>query len=605
MKQGRYGWLVGALFLPLCGLAQYPGWQQQADYTMEIDLDVATRRFAGSSEIRYTNASPDALNRLYIHLFFNAFQPGSSMDVRSQMLPDPDPRVGARIAALPPDEWGQMRVESMQVNGVPVQAMAHEGTVLVVDLARAVQPGETAVVALNWTGRVPRQIRRSGWMNREGVEFSMAQWYPRICAYDQDGWHPNPYIGREFHGDFGRFDVTIRLAPGYVVAGTGENTASNSLETGVWRLQADRVIDHVWAADPDFVRLESTTARGTALEFVHEADSAYRAAWEALPSYTAKAFDCLEALVGPYPYPRYAVIQAGDGGMEYPMATLVTGHRSLKSLVGVTVHELSHSWFQAVLAFNESLHPWMDEGFTSYATEVCFNRLFPDPTSRLHAEAYSSYIELARSGKEEALTTHADRYKTNTAYGVASYSKGEVVLAQLGGVVGTDVRDEALRRFYKDWAFLHPGPSDFARSVERTSGMELDWYFKYFVETTEKVDIAVDQVRFLNDSVQVVLRRNEEIPVPVDLLVVGHDGTRTAYHIPIDLQYGHRPLGPEERLASDWRWPDVTYTLTFPAVGPPQEVVVDPAKWWADVRRENNVWPAPPAEGKAKKKRKK
>jgi len=605
MKHGRFGWWLGALLLPFYAEAQYPGWQQEADYTMEIDLDVATRQFEGVSEIRYTNHSPDSLRRLYLHLFFNAFQPGSGMDVRSQMLPDPDPRVGARIASLPPDEQGAMHVEALKVNGVPARGLSEEGTVLVVDLARAVQPGETAVIALEWSGRVPRQIRRSGWMNREGVEFSMAQWYPRICGYDQDGWHPNPYIGREFHGDFGRFDVTIRLAPGYQVAGTGENIALNSAETGVWRLTADRVLDHVWAADPDFERIESSTARGTALEFVHEADSAYRAAWEALPSYTAKAFDCLEGLVGPYPYPRYAVIQAGDGGMEYPMATLVTGHRGLKSLVGVTVHELAHSWFQAVLAFNETLHPWMDEGFTSYATEVCFNRLFPDPKARLHAEAYSGYIALARSGKEEPLTTHADRYKTNTAYGVASYSKGELVLAQLGGVVGPEVRDAALRRFYAEYSFLHPGPADFARTVERTAGMELDWYFKYLVETTEKVDVAVVDVTWSNDTVQVELRRNEEIPVPVDLVLKHPDGTTIAYHIPIDLQYGHRPLRPNERLAPDWVWPHTNYRLRVPMTVLPQQVEVDPDRWWADVNRENNQWPAAPAEGKSNKKRKK
>ena len=604
MKYARWWILLGCGWVSGAAWAQYPGWQQKADYTMEIDLDVVRRTFSGSSEIRYTNASPDSLKRLYFHLFFNAFRPGSAMDVRSRMLPDPDPRVGARIAGLPEEEWGEMRVEDLTVDGVAAQ-VAHEGTVLVVDLARAVAPGSTAVVELDWAGRVPRQIRRSGWMNREGVEFSMAQWYPRICGYDQDGWHPNPYVGREFHGDFGRFDVTIRLAPGYVVAGTGANVAADSPTTGVWRLVADNVLDHVWAADPDFKVATARTARGVELSFVQEADSAYQAAWAALPGYTSKAFDCLEDLVGPYPYPRYAVIQAGDGGMEYPMATLVTGHRSTKSLVGVTVHELAHSWFQAVLAFNESLHPWMDEGFTSYATEVCFNRLFPDPTSRLHAEAYSGYIEWTRSGTDEPLTTHADRYKTNAGYGVASYSKGEVLLAQLGGVLGPEVRDAALRDFFRTYAFTHPGPDDFARTCERTSGQELDWYFKYFVQTTEKVDVAVDEVKWSNDSVRVTLRRIGEIPVPLDLAIIAADSSVQRIHIPIDLQYGHRPLAAGERLAADWVWPHTTYSLVLPAPAWPAGVVVDPDRWWADVARENNVWPKVDAEPKSRKKRKK
>ena len=577
--------------------AQYPGWQQAIDYDMEVVLDTATHRYDGSMTVKYTNNSPETLDKLFWHLFFNAFQPGSMMDVRSRTIEDPDRRVGSRIAALPEDEWGWQQVSSVLVGGKEA-TFNHDGTILEVPLAKPLKPGKSVTVSMRWQAQVPRQIRRSGWMNKEGVEYSMTQWYPRLCEFDHHGWHTNPYIGREFHGVWGDFDVRLHVPKGYGVAATGVKTkmSDEPLPDGtpgtVHRYIADDVIDFAWAADPDFVE-RAVEVDGVTLRLVHQQDESLDSNWEALADYAKQAMAFINEDIGAYPYPEYNVVQGGDGGMEYPMLTLITGDRSLRSLVGVTVHEMAHSWFQAVVATNESLHEWMDEGFTSWAESRAMAELFADPLKpddSPHQWAYAGYINHHLSGKEEPLATHADHYKTNRAYGVGAYAKGEVFVEQLGAVVGTDVRDEAMRTYFRDWQFKHPGPTDFKRVMERASGLELDWYFRGMIHSTNAVDYAVERVVNGNDSLRVELTRRGDLPMPQDLAITWEDGSITQVHIPLVVMRGHRALVDEEVLGDDWPWVDPDYTFVMPSQGKRvQKVELDPAQLVADIHRENNV----------------
>ncbi len=183
-------------------------WQQHVDYKMEIDVDVKSYSYKGKQTLVYTNNSPDTLNRVYYHLYFNAFQPGSEMDIRSSTVPDSDQRVSDRISKLKPDEVGYIKVNSLKQNG---ENLKYEtvGTILEVDLENAILPGGQGTFEMVFDAQVPIQIRRSGRNNREGVALSMAQWYPKLAEYDFEGWHADPYIGREFHGVWGDFDVKI------------------------------------------------------------------------------------------------------------------------------------------------------------------------------------------------------------------------------------------------------------------------------------------------------------------------------------------------------------------------------------------------------------
>ena len=577
-------------------LGQYPGWQQGVSYDMQATLDTASHQYHGVAKVTYKNNSPETLDKVFWHLFFNAFQPGSMMDVRSRNIEDPDRRVGSRIVELPEDEWGWIHMERVKAFGQDAE-FEEDGTVLVVDLPKALRPGKSVTFELAWTAQVPRQIRRSGWMNKEGVEYSMTQWYPRLCEFDHHGWHSNPYIGREFHGIWGDFEVTLDVPEGYVVAATGVKTSEKSVDgpQGTPRTQstykAEDVIDFAWAADPDFVT-ETVAVGDVDLTLVHQANPDIDSNWTALAGYAAKAMAFINEDIGPYAYPQYTVAQGGDGGMEYPMITLITGERSLRSLVGVTVHEMAHSWFQAMVATNESLHEWMDEGFTSWAESRCMAHLFADPmkpSEDPHGWAYASYIRQHLSGNEEPLITHADHYKTNRAYGVGAYSKGEVLVEQLGAIVGPEVRDAAMRRYFKEWSFKHPGPHDFKRVVERESGLELDWYFQDMMHTTNAVDYQVSGVQVHNDSAVVQLARLGDMAMPQDLTLTWEDGTTTSVHIPLVMMRGHRALADGEILGEDWPWVDPNYELALPTGGKRlTSVELNASGLVADVHPEND-----------------
>jgi len=476
-------------------------WQQEVDYTMEIDVDTENHQYTGKQVLEYTNNSPDVLDRVFYHLYFNAFQPNSMMDTRSRTIDDPDRRVRDRIFHLDESEIGYQRVQSLTQDGAAVDYTT-EGTILVVELNEPIEPGETTTFEMKWEAQVPLQVRRSGWNNAEGVEFSMSQWYPKLAEYDYMGWHPNPYVAREFHGVWGDFDVKITIDKEYIVGGSGILQNPNEIGYGyeddgtevkrprgdklTWHFVAEDVIDFFWGADPDFVHTTAQVPGGPKLHFLYQQDvvdveaseeenEQYTQNWERLPELTVQAFEYANEQFGEYPYPQFSVVQGGDGGMEYPMGTLITGGRSLGSLVGVTVHELYHSWYQNVIATNESLYPWIDEGFTSFATSETMAFLF-GREGNPHRGSYGSYRAIVNAGQEEPMVTHADHFTTNRAYGVASYSKGSVYLNQLSYVIGDEAFRRGMLRFHREWKMKHPTPNDFLRIMEDESGMILDWY---------------------------------------------------------------------------------------------------------------------------------
>jgi hypothetical protein len=580
---------------------------------MEVDMDVETNRYTGTQKLIYYNNSPDTLTRVFYHLYFNAFQPNSMMDVRSRTISDPDRRVGNRIFNLKDDEVGYLHVTSLKQDGKTAQ-LSEEETILVVDLPKPILPGKKTTFSLDFEGQVPLQIRRSGRDNAEGIRYSMTQWYPKLAEYDYEGWHSNPYIGREFYGVWGDFDVTISIDEKYTVAASGY--IQNAKEVGhgyaegsgkpkngklSWQFKAHNVTDFAWAADTDYQHDVVQVPGGPTLRFFYKPNQEYSATWKQLQPYTVKAFQTLSKNFGQYPYDTYSVIQGGDGGMEYAMATLITGNRSLGSLVGVTVHEAAHSWFQMVLGTNESLYPWMDEGFTTYASDLTMNVIFDQGEANPHTGSINGYLSLARSGNEEPLTTHADHYTSNRAYGIASYSKGSTLLSQLSYVLGEEVMMRGMKRYFNEWKFKHPNPTDFKRVMEKTSGIELDWLFQNFVGTTNQIDYAVRSVSAGENNTTVVsLEKVGEFPMPLDVVVTYTDGSQELYYIPMVLMRGEKQedLGLTKQILADWPWVFPNYTLPIDKpLTSIAKIELDPSQRMADIDRANNTWPMSTNEG--------
>ena len=589
-------------------------WQQHATYDMDIDFDVETDRFTGTQQLVYTNNSPDTLRRAFWHLYLNAFQPGSMMDLRNQNLPDSDPRVGERIKNLKPNEIGFTRVESLTQNGKPVDYERAE-TILEVTLNEPIPPGGKATFDMVFESQVPVQIRRNGRDSKEGIEYSMSQWYPKMCEYDYMGWHANPYIGREFYGIWGDFDVKITIDSRYVIGGTGYLQNPEQIGHGytdkavrhapgskiTYHFVAPNVHDFFWGADPDYKHVVRKLDEDTDIHYFYQDNEDYADAWEQLPAIMEEAFQYIQEHYGEYPYEQYSFVQGGDGGMEYPMGTLITGDRALPSLVGVSVHELMHTWYQMLMGTNEALYAWMDEGFTSWSTSEVMNHLRTEgalaggANNRTHAGSYRFYQQINEAGYEEPLTVHADHFRTNAAYGMAAYAKGAVFLERLRYVIGEENLDKTLLRYYDEWRFKHPHPNDFIRVAEKVSGLELDWYKEYMVNTTATVDYGITNVREGDGkSTRVELQRIGDFPLPQDVLVTYKDGSTELFNIPLVLMRGNKPADRDmatHTVLPDWPWTHPTYEFTIPKkMKKIDRIQLDPKDRAGDFDSGNNGW---------------
>ena len=591
-------------------------WQQHVDYTMAVDMDVDNFQYTGTQTLVYTNNSPDELNRVYFHLYFNAFQPGSEMDIRLQTIADPDGRMitvdkKSRISLLTESEMGYLHATSLTQDGSKV-SYSEEGTILVVDLAKPIAAGAKSTFNMEFKGQVPLQIRRSGRNSEEGVALSMSQWFPKLAEYDFEGWHADPYIAREFQGVWGDFDVKLTIDKNYTVGGTGYLQNPNEIGHGyetpgtkvkkqkgktlTWHFKAPMVHDFMWAADPEYIHDIQQVPNGPVLHFLYKDNPKILENWKKLQPKTVEAMEFFNKNIGQYPYDQYSVIQGGDGGMEYAMSTLITGDRKFGSLVGVMAHEMAHSWFQHILATNEAKHEWMDEGFTSFISKLCMSEIMDYEKENPFESTYKGYRNLALSGKEQPQGTYADRYALNFAYGISAYSKGSIFLSQLGYVIGQDKLMETIRRYYDEFKFKHPVPNDVKRVAEKVSGFELDWYLTDWTQTTNTIDYAIKEVAASENTTKVTLERIGLMPMPMDILVVYNDDTRETFYAPLRMMRGEKANpydGIERTVIEDWAWAYPTYDFVInKPMSSIKAIVLDPSQLMADVNLENNVWQA-------------
>ena len=584
--------------------AQY--WQQKVDYIMEVTLDSETARYNGTQKLIYTNNSPETHHKVFYHLYYNAFQPGSEMAVRLKNAADKNRRFKVDIDSLTIEQQGFLRVKNLTQNGTLVQTEVAE-TILEVTLNEPLLPGESTILELNFEGQVPDVVRRAGKNSAEGVALSMAQWYPKMAEYDVEGWNTDPYTGREFHGVWGDFDVKITLNKDFTVAASGYLQNADEIGKGyserkrpkskkslvTWHFIAPEVHDFTWAADPDYIHDTYPGPNGVELHFFYKDDAEIIENWKKLQPDTAKMMEYYNTKIGPYPYKQYSVVQGGDGGMEYAMLTLISGGRKYGSLFGVTAHELAHSWFQHILATNETKHEWMDEGFTSFISALASNEILAQNKDFPLEGSYRGYFNLANSGFEMPQSTNANRYKHNLAYESTAYSKGAVFLAQLGYIVGKEKLFEILQAYYDEWKFKHPQPNDFRRIAERVSGLQLQWYLTDWTQTTNKIDYAINGLENTETGCVLHLERKELMPMPQEVLVVYKNGDTALHYIPISLMRGEKenPYGISWTVHKDWAWANPKYDMALDgSVETIETIIIDPSNLMADIDKSNNYY---------------
>lgn len=575
------------LFLSTISSAQRKAYYQQfASYKMDIDVDAKNYSYKGSQSITYTNNSPDELKVVYFHLYWNAFRPNSMMDQRAQSQgAKGDSRLQingiSRLASIPKEQEGAQNIHWIKQNGKNLKFEIQE-TIMKVELAEPIKPKSTTDFTMDWDAVVPMQIRRSGRNNREGIDLTMTQWYPKIAEYDYDGWATFDYVGREFHAPFADFDVNIKIDKEYIVGAGGTlenplevrgytpnaNVAFDQNNKANWHWTAKKILDFAWSADRDYSVESFTVLDGPEVFYVYQKSDKTKF-WEESKPYISKYYQLMNTTFGHYTYPSYAFIQGGDGGMEYGMCTMMLGEaKSLESLLGLMIHEGSHSWFQQILATNESMRSWMDEGFTSYAEDFVMYKLFPpaEPMANPFVKTINGYSNFIKTRKEEPAGWLADHFDDGSAYSFSAYTKGEIFLVELGYIIGEQNLSLAIKEYYNQWKLKHPTDRDFLHIVQEISGMDLKWFLHYWINTTKTIDYAIKNIEYGEKSTTITLSNNGGIPMPIDFSILMKDKKIINYQIPLNMtrSWKQKDIYGNLTTLNYWPWTQKEYTFTIP-----------------------------------------
>lgn len=572
-------------------------WQNRADYVIEAVLDPEEGRVTARETITYTNNSPDALDRLVLHLDQNVYAPSARRNRRVPIT-------------------GGMELGPVLLDGAPVESR-HVGrrytqalTLLEVIPETPVAPGASVTLDFEWTFIVPpAPTFRTG--NLDYDVFAVAQWYPRMAVYDDVyGWDETPYLGDgEFYLEYGDFDVALTVPSGWLVGATGVLANEDQLLTEAVRERLARARQNpgekVQAVSPELrgPGLATLGARGTPVTWRFRAENVrdfafstsanyvwdvlvaesgvesyafYRPqraeTWAQAASYVDFTIATLSEWLLEYPYTRATTAEGPIGGMEYPMLVFISGGPSLRSLAGVTIHEMAHQWFPMMVGSMEARFVFMDEGFVSYLDSEASAILWGDAPPRWGEN--SGYLRVAGTEEEVPILRHTDLVSPYGARGLAAYTKPAVMLGALREMVGQDVFQAAFRDYTRSWAFKHPQPWDFFNTVERHAGRELDWFWVPAFARTAIHEVGVVEVRREGSASVVILSRSGDLLLPTPVRITLADGSVL-----------------ERRVEADtWRAAGDRVELMVP--GQVGAVELDPEGLFPDVDDANDRWPA-------------
>jgi hypothetical protein len=584
-------------------------WQQRVDYDLHGTLDTAAKSLQGEMTVRYTNNSPDTLRFLWFQVEQNAFKNGS---LNSIVFPA-ESRFGARNF-----EGGDIIDRFNQVlpgKKSPLK-MRVEGTVMKVDLAAPLAPGQTTSFDVAWHFNIPEH--GADRMGREGSLFELAQWYPRLCVYDDlRGWNTEPYLGQgEFYLEYGDINLSVTVPAGYIVAATGSlqnstevltpgeisrlaqaaksetpvhivtqadlsSGAARPRKTGMqtWRFTAHSVRDAVWAASPEYM-WDASSWQGH-MAFAYYRPSAIETWKDAADMSRMSIMEYSERWF-PYPYPQISAVEGPISGMEYPMLAMETKSADKYELYNVVTHEIGHMWYPMIVGSNERMHMWQDEGFNTFINYFSEARRYPEKGSyeaRVRSDR-SQVEQFMQHNVDEPLEVQPDRINPNLL-GENAYVKTAVGLALLRDeILGPQSFDESFREYTRRWAFKHPSPSDFFKTMEDVSGKRLDWFFREWFLENPHFDQAIDTVAQKQvgdiDSVAVLFVNHARGVEPIRARFTFADGTTQDFNYPAEV----------------WSTNTTAYVRRYEFKGKKvTKLQLDPDDRLVDIDRANNVWP--------------
>ncbi|MEP6618823.1 MAG: M1 family metallopeptidase [bacterium] len=592
-------------------------WQNRADYDIKASLDTASKTLTGSLKLRYANNSPDTLRFIWLQMEQNAFKDKS---LNSFIFPE-DSRFGARGF-----EGGDVVDRFDQLLGAKRVAVTRRPneTVMKVDLAEPLAPGKTATFDVAWHFLIPEH--GADRMGRDGALYELAQWYPRMNVYDDlRGWNTEPYLGQgEFYLEYGNFNVEITVPAGYIVASTGALSNAKEVLTATqitrlaqaaksatpvnivtqeeltsgaarpkkggtltWKFSSKNVRDVAWAASPDYL-WDASSWNGILAQAYYRPSAVEP--WKDAADQTRMSLDEYSTRWFKYPWPQMSAVEGPISGMEYPMLVMEAKSNDKYDLYNVVTHEIGHNWFPMIVGSNERVHMWQDEGFNTFINTFSEARRYPEKGDQMQrALGERGFVEGAmRANVDVPIDVMPDRINPQLL-GLAAYVKPSVGLQLLRQeVLGPVAFDDAFRTYVERWAFKHPTPEDFYRTMEDVGGRRLDWFWREWFVENPHFDQAIDSVATTagpngGQSVMVVYGNRARGVLPIHARFTFSDGSVENYDYPAEV----------------WSTNTTRYVRRYTFNGKTlSRVELDADKRLPDTDRSNNAWGSAPGGAK-------
>ncbi|AEW02596.1 peptidase M1 [Niastella koreensis] len=593
-------------------------WQNRADYTLQATIDTVKQQLTGYAVIRYTNNSPDSLSSLWLQLDQNTYQKGA----RSNYLTDQQPQeftTGYSIDEAQIQQDAKITTANYIVTDTRMQ----------IRLSKAL-PAKTGTITIRikYHYTIPGAFggRTDYVKTKNGTIYEIAQWYPRMCVYDDlVGWNTLPFLGSgEFYCEYGNFDYSITVPWNIIVAGAGElqnpaevltpkqierlAAARNSDKTIIirsaaeitdphsrpvqkgnltWRFKMNNTRDVAFGASAAFMwdaaRVNLPNGKKCMAMSVYPVESEGNEAWGRSTEYLKASIEHFSETWFVYPYPT-AINEAGiAGGMEYPGILFDGINDKGKELYWVTAHEIGHNWFPMIVGSNERSHAWMDEGFNTfidlYASDV-FNKgeYAPKRDSEYAPGGGNPADEILpylNDPKAPSMMLAADAIPETWRHPI-SYFKPAFGLHLLREyILGKDRFDYAFKRYIHNWAFKHPSPEDFFHTMDNESGEDLTWFWREWFINNWPLDQAVQQVSLAGNMATITIANFNKMVMPVVIQLTFSNGTTQRLQLPVETWFQH-----------------TTYTLSVPVPEAITTVTIDPDQMLPDANRQNNIWKA-------------
>ncbi|WDF78840.1 M1 family metallopeptidase [Mucilaginibacter sp. KACC 22773] len=597
-------------------------WQNRADYSLAATLDDKSNLITGSEVLTYTNNSPQNLSFLWMQLDQNLFK----LDSRGTAIVPP---TGSR-------NWGRGEAFDAGYKIKSVKAVDAKGgttdvkflisdTRMQVFLPKQVTAnGGNVKLKIEYSFVSPNYgSDRMGYLDdkksKNGKIYTVAQWYPRMCVYDDVmGWNTQPYTGPgEFYLEYGDFDLSITAPANHIVVASGEllnptevytpeqqkrwAQAATSEKTVIirsaaevtdpksrpagkatltWRFKIKNARDASWASSAAFIidaaKMDLPSGKKSIAISAYPVESDGQDAWSRSTEYVKKSVEYNSAKWFEFPYPAATAVAGIVGGMEYP-GIVFCGYTAKKGgLWGVNDHEFGHTWFPMIVGSNERLYGWMDEGFNTFINTLSTADFNNGEYNRKAGDMHKTALTLTRSDLEPVLSQPANLKEKNT--GILLYFKPGVGLTLLREqILGPERFDFAFKTYIKRWAFKHPTPDDFFRTMENASGESLQWFWRGWFLNNWRLDVAVSDVKYVdNDATKgamVTIDNLGKLAMPVTLEIKTKSGKVDRLKLPVEVW---------ERNA--------TWTFKYPSTEEIESVTYDPDKVLPDYNPDNNVW---------------